>query len=65
VSDTGRGVPEAIRASLFEPFVTGRADGTGLGLAIVREAVQTHGGQVTVDHRPDGTTFLLEVPAWP
>ena len=30
--------------SLFEPFVTGRADGTGLGLSIVREVAEAHGG---------------------
>ena len=29
VADTGRGVPEVIRANLFEPFVTGRPEGTG------------------------------------
>jgi signal transduction histidine kinase len=49
---------------LFEPFVTGRRQGTGLGLAIVREAAEAHGGSARVEHLPDGSKFLIEVPAW-
>jgi signal transduction histidine kinase len=62
VSDAGDGVPEAIRAHLFEPFATGRPDGTGLGLAIVREVAEAHGGSALVQHRHDGTTFTLNIP---
>jgi signal transduction histidine kinase len=63
VADAGKGVPPAIREHLFEPFATGRPDGTGLGLAIVREVAEAHGGRVTLEHRSDGTTFTLELPA--
>lgn len=63
VADCGHGVPSHIRVHLFEPFATGRPDGTGLGLAIVREAAEAHGGRVTLQHRADGTTFVLEFPA--
>jgi signal transduction histidine kinase len=63
VADAGNGVPPAIREHLFEPFATGRPDGTGLGLAIVREVAEAHGGRVTLEHRSDGTTFTLELPA--
>jgi signal transduction histidine kinase len=62
VADTGRGVPEALRAHLFEPFVTGRSEGTGLGLAVVREIAEAHGGSARAVHRDDGTTFVLELP---
>jgi len=62
VADSGRGVPEAMRKQLFEPFVTGRPEGTGLGLAIVREIAETHGGEARALHRADGTTFILELP---
>jgi signal transduction histidine kinase len=65
VSDAGDGVPEAIRAHLFEPFATGRPEGTGLGLAIVREVAEAHGGSVYVQHRNDGTTFTLNIPIGP
>ena len=69
--DTGRGIPEEIRASLFQPFVTaGKKHGTGLGLAITKRIVELHGGSVAVvtksageqgteDH---GTTFTIELP---
>ncbi len=63
VADVGRGVPSNVREHLFEPFATGRPDGTGLGLAIVREAAEAHGGHIAVDHRTDGTTFTLTIPA--
>jgi signal transduction histidine kinase len=65
VSDAGDGVPEAIRAHLFEPFAAGRPDGTGLGLAIVREVAEAHGGSAQVQHRQEGTTFTLEIPIGP
>lgn len=63
VADEGKGVPPNVREHLFEPFATGRPDGTGLGLAIVREAAEAHGGHVAVEHRDDGTTFTMTIPA--
>ena len=65
VSDAGDGVPEAIREHLFEPFATGRPEGTGLGLAIVREVAEAHGGSAQVEHRQEGTTFILDIPIGP
>src|SRR5437763_1691789 len=49
VSDNGPGIPENLRARLFDPFVTGRVGGAGLGLAIVQRAVGGHRGLVLVD----------------
>ena len=64
VSDNGPGIPENVRARLFEPFVTGRVGGTGLGLAIVQRAVDAHRGLVLVDSPPgQGTTFTVYFPA--
>jgi two-component system, NtrC family, sensor histidine kinase PilS len=64
VSDNGPGIPEGLRARLFEPFVTGRVGGTGLGLAIVQRAVDAHRGLVLVDTTPgQGTTFTVYFPA--
>jgi hypothetical protein len=65
VRDAGPGVPDALRATLFEPFVTGRADGTGLGLSIARELVETQGGQLALEDPGGagrGATFALTLP---
>jgi two-component system sensor histidine kinase PilS (NtrC family) len=64
VHDNGPGIPETLRARLFEPFVTGRVGGTGLGLAIVQRAVDAHRGLILVDTSPgQGTTFTVYLPA--
>jgi PAS domain S-box-containing protein len=66
VSDTGAGIPEAIRDRIFEPFFTTKpiGRGTGQGLAIVYAVVvDRHGGRVTLDTETGrGTTFHLHLP---
>jgi len=65
MSDTGPGIPEEIRARLFESFAThGKAEGTGLGLAIVKRIAEEHGGTITFrTGKGKGTTFILTLPA--
>ena len=65
MSDTGPGIPEEIRARLFQSFAThGKEGGTGLGLAIVRRIAEEHGGTVACRTRSGrGTTFTLSIPA--
>lgn len=65
VIDHGPGVPEALRAHLFEPFVTGHAEGTGLGLAIAREMTEAQGGRLTLANPAHPTVFRIELPAPP
>jgi signal transduction histidine kinase len=48
VIDDGPGIPEAIRARVFELFFTSKAEGNGIGLASVRRTVEMHDGQVSV-----------------
>lgn len=63
VEDDGPGIPEAIRATLFEPFVThGKREGTGLGLAIVKAFVERQGGTVGYTTSSAGTTFVIDFP---
>ena len=61
VTDNGPGIPEAIRARLFEPFATaGKVHGIGLGLAIVKAIVTSHEGTIQVETETgQGTTFGL------
>jgi len=63
--DNGPGIPESIRETLFEPFVThGKSRGTGLGLAIAKKIVTDHGGEIAVEDTPGGgATFVIRLPA--
>jgi len=61
--DDGPGVPDAIKAHLFESFTThGKKGGTGLGLAIVRQIVEDHGGSITCESAPGRTVFEVVLP---
>ncbi len=64
VCDDGPGIPDDIRPTLFQPFVSRTPGGTGLGLAIVAKVMQAHGGAVTLSSRPGWTTcFTLRFPS--
>lgn len=66
ICDNGTGVPAEIRPTLFQPFVSRRADGTGLGLAIVARIMQAHGGSVRLaDDARWNTCFVLTFPLSP
>jgi signal transduction histidine kinase len=64
ITDSGPGVPAAIRDTLFEPFVSdGKRRGIGLGLTIANRIAQEHGGRVYLeDSHPGHTTFVLSLP---
>ncbi len=65
VSDSGTGIPEAIKDKLFrKAFVTfGKESGTGLGLAIVKKIVDEHRGEIEFESSPErGTTFRIRMP---
>ena len=63
VSDSGPGVPAAIRSRIFEPFFTTRARGNGIGLSIVKSVIEAHGGTISLADSDRGATFVIELPA--
>jgi len=64
VADTGPGIPPGERDKLFLPYYSTKGRGSGLGLAIVRRIVAEHGGSIDVtDNVPNGTRFIIELPA--
>jgi signal transduction histidine kinase len=64
VEDNGDGVPDYIRSTLFQPFVTAdRTRGIGLGLTIADQAAREHGGSLNLEESiPGKTVFVLRLP---
>lgn len=54
IADTGPGLPEAVRARLFQPFVTTKPTGMGVGLSVCRTIVEAHGGELRADDAAGG-----------
>ncbi len=68
IGDTGPGMPKEVQAHAFEPFYTTKdvGDGTGLGLDVSRRIiVDRHGGEITIDQRPDETVLRVRLPLRP
>lgn len=64
VSDNGPGVPDDILAYMFDPFVSSKINGSGLGLALVAKIVGDHGGVISCDSQPTGSSFQVLMPTW-
>ncbi|MGA7829437.1 MAG: HAMP domain-containing sensor histidine kinase [Terracidiphilus sp.] len=64
VRDSGPGVPNAIRETLFHPFVSeGRQSGVGLGLALAKYIAEAHGGSIYLEDSESGNTaFTIALP---
>ncbi len=63
VADTGPGLPDLVRARLFQPFVTTKASGMGVGLSVCRTIIEAHGGELSAaDGKAGGTVFTFTLP---
>lgn len=63
VIDTGPGVPDDVRARMFEPYYTTKPSGSGIGLAITKRIIDEHGGTLTVfSELGRGTDFQITLP---
>ncbi|TAG91503.1 MAG: GAF domain-containing protein [Oscillatoriales cyanobacterium] len=64
ITDSGEGIPEDIKAKIFQPFFTTKppGEGSGLGLDIVRKIVEKHGGMIEFESMPGQTTFTVSLP---
>jgi len=62
IEDSGPGIPDDLRESIFYPMVTGKPDGTGLGLSIAQDIVQQHQGMIEFSSRPGLTVFRIYLP---
>lgn len=62
-TDSGPGLPEAVRERVFDPFFTTKPQGTGLGLAKVLSVMEGHRGSVECRNEPGGgATFEFILP---
>lgn len=68
ISDTGTGIPKAIRSRIFDPFFTTKeiGKGTGQGLSICYNVIESHKGKLTFETQEGkGTTFRIELQVSP
>ncbi len=66
VSDTGSGLPEQVKAKLFQTFFTTKETGMGVGLSISRSIIEAHGGRMWAEtNSAGGATFRFTLPLAP
>lgn len=63
VEDNGPGIAEKDKLKLFMPFFTTKSEGLGMGLSICRSILDSLGGRISFDNRPErGSVFRVELP---
>ncbi|MDE6548589.1 MAG: ATP-binding protein, partial [Muribaculaceae bacterium] len=62
VADNGCGISPDAADSIFLPFFTTKSGGSGIGLSLSRQIVSMHGGTISFDTIPTGTTFTITLP---
>jgi len=62
VEDSGTGIPEAMKARIFDPMFSTHRDGCGLGLSIVKRIVDSHHGRIQVESSKNGSCFIINLP---
>ena len=66
VSDRGKGIPHDQLEQIFKALYTTKSRGTGLGLTIARTIVESYGGKIWAENRPEGgATFFFTLPLTP
>jgi two-component system sensor kinase FixL len=66
IIDNGPGLPEEVKARLFQPFVSTKKTGMGLGLSVCHNIITAHDGRLWAEANPEGgTIFRLTLPAMP
>ncbi len=63
VADSGVGISDELKQTVFEPFFTARQDGIGLGLTVVQQIVLAHQGKIFItDNSYGGACFHVQLP---
>jgi len=65
IRDSGKGINEADKEKMFEPFFSTKKDGLGIGLRICRSILEEHEGRIWSENNQDGgATFYFSLPAY-
>jgi nitrogen fixation/metabolism regulation signal transduction histidine kinase len=59
VKDNGKGIPDPLLNTLYEPHTTTKSKGGGLGLAVVKRIVEEHSGSTFAENNPDGGASIV------
>ena len=64
VTDNGTGVPDKLKDTLFNPFVTGKpvGSGVGLGLFTAKNIMESFGGSIKLMQNASNTCFEIKIP---
>ncbi len=63
ISDNGKGISEAIKKNIFQPYFTTKSSGTGLGLAMCKDLIENMSGKIWFESvENEGTIFFIELP---
>ncbi len=63
IRDTGPGIPEEMKANLFQPNFSTKTEGMGLGLAIVKKTIDDHEGSISITSETGhGTAVTIRIP---
>lgn len=62
VSDTGRGVPVALKKTMFEPFHASTTSGMGIGLSLCRSIIEAHSGRIEARPASQGAELAFTLP---
>lgn len=62
VADTGIGIAEDLRETIFEPFHSSTTAGMGIGLSLCRSIIEAHGGRIWLADQPVGACFVFSLP---
>lgn len=64
IADNGPGISDEDKQKLFIPYFSNKTSGSGLGLAIAHNIIEEHNGLISVvDNNPNGSRFVVEIPA--
>lgn len=64
IEDTGEGIPEKVKDTIYSPLFTTKSKGQGFGLAVVKRLTEAQNGTITYQTKQGkGTKFIIQLPA--